>query len=260
MTTSALPLVPKLHLGTHMSPQLRCRPQQFDRGNQREMKFRGWQETFPSTTWERGAFLIALGLFAAASDLRAQDTNAPVAQPVNPSPAGIVVTTPAAARFDRAMAFFNAGQYADAVTALSDFVRDFPQDRRREEALYRLAESYRNLNRADDALAAYTFQVQTYPDGPLRINGELRRGAMLFDAGKFADAIAPLQIVADQGDGELQQAAKYLLGRSFLATQREADGRAPLQGLGDDQPPGKFPGPVAQALAELYDAQNKPPH
>src|ERR1700683_939825 len=182
----------------------------------------------------------------------AQDTNAPIApavapptppaaQPVFPPPpdtsanatpsggqpgTGLTVTTPAAARFDTAMTFFNAGQFVDAVTAFSDFVRDFPRDRRREEALYRLAESYRSLSRAGDALAAYTYQVQNYPDGPLRINGELRRGAILFDEAKLTEAIAPLQIVADKGTGELQQAAKYLLGRSLLATQKETDGRA----------------------------------
>ena len=247
---------------------------------QREMKFSGLQEAFPSTTWERGTFLIALGLFSLCSDLRAQDINTPpVAQPITPAtpPAaqpvdqttppdtstnaaptgGLIVTTPAVAKFDAAMVLYNAGQYADAVTAFSDFVRDFPDDRRREEALYRLAESYRSLDRDDDALAAYTFQVQTYPDGPLRVNGELRRGAILFDAGKFADAIAPLQIVADKGDGELQQLGKYLLGRSLLATQKEADGRALLQGLVDQQPPGKLSGPAAQTLAELDDTQGK---
>jgi TolA-binding protein len=210
-------------------------------------------------------------LLACFCPVAAQDTNTPVALPVaqpafvtppdastNAAPTGgLIVTTPAAARFDTAMTFFNAGQYVDAVTAFSDFVRDFPDDRRREEALYRLAESYRNLSRIDDALAAYTFQVQTYPDGPLRINGELQRGAILFDAGKFTDVIAPLQIVADKGDGELQQAAKYLLGRSLLATQKEADGRALLQGLVDAQPPGKFSGGAAQTLAELDDSQNK---
>ena len=194
--------------------------------------------------------------------------NPPAAQPADqtnaaptggPPGAGLIVTTPAAARFDSAMALFNAGQYADAIATFSDFVRDFPQDRRREEALYRLAESYRSLGRTDDALAAYTFQVQTYPDGPLRINGELRRGAILFDQGKFADAITPLQIVSDKGDGELQQLGKYLLGRSLLATQKEADGRALLQGLVDEQPPGKFSGNAAQTLAELDDTQNKYP-
>jgi len=194
-------------------------------------------------------------------------TAPPVAQPTFATPpdsstnaapsAGIIVTTPAAARFETAMTFFNAGQYADAVTAFSDFVRDFPDDRRREEALYRLAESYRNLGRSSDALAAYTFQAQTYPDGPLRTNAELRRGAILFDAGKHADAIAPLQYVVDKGDPALQEIAKYLLGRSLLATQKEADGRALLQGLVNEQPAGKYAGSSAQTLAELDDTQNK---
>jgi TolA-binding protein len=172
-------------------------------------------------------------------------------------PDAIVVTTPGAARFESAMVFFNAGQYADAVPALSDFIRDFPQDRRREEALYRLAESYRKLGRADDALAAYTFQVQTYPEGPLRITAELHRGAILFDQNKFADAIAPLRFVADKGDGELQDAAKYFLGRSLLAMQKESEGQPVLQALVDQQPPGKFAGGAAQVLAELDDSENK---
>ena len=189
----------------------------------------------------------------------------PVATPVDtnaasaaPSPAAqIIVTTPAAARFDSAMNFYSSGQYADAVTAFSDFVTNFPQDRRREEALYRLAESYRNLKRTDDALAAYTFQVGNYPDGPLRTNAELQRGAILFDQGKFADAIPPLQFVADKGDGALQEAAKYFLGRSLLATQKETDGRTILQGLVDAQPSGKFADDAAQTLAELDDTQGK---
>jgi TolA-binding protein len=197
--------------------------------------------------------LTSLG-FASAQDATPSDNL------TNAAPGtGLIVTTPAAAKFDSAMALFNAGQYADAVTAFSDFVRDFPDDRRREEALYRLAESYRSLGRTNDALAAYTFQVQTYPDGLLRMNGELRRGAILFDAGKFDDAVVPLQIVADKGDGELQQLGKYLLGRSLLATQKEADGRALLQDLVDEQPPGKFAGNAAQTLAELDDSQNKYP-
>jgi TolA-binding protein len=206
--------------------------------------------------------LFCFLLFSLCAPAIAQDTNVPVATPPDastnaaPPGAGLIVTTPAAAKFDSAMTFFNAGQYADAVTAFSDFVRDFPNDRRREEALYRLAESYRNLGRTDDALAAYTFQVQTYPDGPLRVNGELRRGAILFDAGKFADAIAPLQFVVDKGDGDLQLAAKYLLGRSLLATQKETDGRALLQALVDLQPPAKFSGDAAQTLAELDDTEN----
>jgi TolA-binding protein len=247
--------------------------------------------TAPFTLLTAGAWLLTASL-AAAQDAppvaQPAETNAapPVAQPVEAPPTAVaapdtpaaplvtpadlgntatnappgvtpslVVLNPAETRFDGAMASFKAGQYADAITAFSDFVRAFPQDRRREEALYRLAESYRNLGRSADALAAYTFEVQAYPDGPLRVNAELQRGALLFDAGKFADAITPLQLVATQGNEELQQPAKYLLGRALLATGKEADGRALLQPLADAKPPGRYAGDAAQALAELDDTQ-----
>src|SRR5271170_7268960 len=54
-------------------------------------------------------------------------TTPPVAPAPAPTPAvgGIVVTTPAAARFETAMNFFDSGQFTDAVPALSNFVRDF---------------------------------------------------------------------------------------------------------------------------------------
>jgi tetratricopeptide (TPR) repeat protein len=220
---------------------------------------------------------VDLGTPAAPSAPAAETNLAPpVAQPVappvtpvdlgtpaatNPAPAtasNLVILNPAATRFDSAMALFNAGNYADAVTALSDFVRDFPGDRRREEALYRLAESYRNLGRTADALAAYAFEVQAYPDGPLRISADLKRGAILFDAGKFAEAAAPLQEVASQGPPELQEPAIYLLGRCLLVTGKEPDGRAMLDKIIDAQPPGKYAGDAAQALAELDGTQNHP--
>jgi TolA-binding protein len=197
------------------------------------------------------------------------DIPAPVAQPVDtPDAAGkpftdtsagaVTVVNVASARFDEATVAYHAGQYADAVRGFTDFVRSFPQDRRVEEALFHLAESYRNLGRTTDALAAYAYQVQHFPDGPFRGNAELRRGAILFDQHKYADAIPPLAFAADLSQGELQQAANYLLGRADIATQKEPEGRVLLQTLADHQPPGKLAGGAAQALAELDDAENHP--
>jgi TolA-binding protein len=214
------------------------------------------------------------------------DGAAPKAQPVNPAsgsslappdagatPVGspdsgaaaagsgpqLTVVSAAGARFDAANAAYNAGLYADAVRDFTDFVRTFPGDRRVEEAVFHLAESYHELGRTRDALAAYTYQVGRFPEGPFRVNAELQRGAILFDQGRQADAIPALQYAFDHAEGGvLKDDAEFLLGRAFLATQKEPAGRALLQGLVDAQPPGKLAGTAAQALAELDDAQGKP--
>ena len=261
-------LVPKLLLGTPLAPrEISFRADLFPHSGALGSKA-ARTSAFPSATWERGTALL-ITLIAAcifSGSAHAQDT-APVAQPAFATPpdastnaapgATLVITTPAEAKFKTAMDFYSAGQFVDAVTAFSDFVRDFPDDRRREEAVFRLAESYRNLGRTDDALAAYTYQIQTYPDGPLRVTAELRRGAILFDAARYADAIPALQLVIDKGDASSQEIARYLLGRALLATQKETDGRTLLQALADEQPAGKFSGNAAQALAELDDSQGK---
>jgi TolA-binding protein len=200
------------------------------------------------------------------------DTNAaPVAQPVTPddgnatTPAdngtpgpGLTVVSLSEVRFNAATAAYNAGRYAEAVRGFTDFVRTFPGDRRVEESLFHLAESYRELGRTHDALAAYTYQVGRFPEGPFRANAEVQRGAMLYDQGKLADAVAPLQYAFDHGEGVLKEDAEFLLGRAFLATQKEPAGRALLQGIVDAQPPSKLAGNAAQTLAELDDTQGKP--
>jgi TolA-binding protein len=197
------------------------------------------------------------------------DTNAaPVAQPVTPddgnatTPAdngtpgpGLTVVSLSEVRFNAATAAYNAGRYAEAVRGFTDFVRTFPGDRRVEESLFHLAESYRELGRTHDALAAYTYQVGRFPEGPFRANAEVQRGAMLYDQGKLADAVAPLQYAFDHGEGVLKEDAEFLLGRAFLATQKEPAGRALLQGIVDAQPPSKLAGNAAQTLAELDDTQ-----
>jgi tetratricopeptide (TPR) repeat protein len=189
----------------------------------------------------------------------------PVALPANgedtnaaPVPgADLIVANPAEARFAAAMSSYSAGQYSDAVGALSQFIADFPQDRHREEALYRLAESYRILKHTDDALQAYAYQVENYPDGLFRVDAEMQRGAIQFDAQKYGDAIPPLQYVSEKDDGALHLAANYLLGRAFLLTQKEPQGRALLEPIADAAPPNKFSGDAAQTLAALDDSQEK---
>ncbi len=179
------------------------------------------------------------------------------AAPASATP-GLTVVPLADARFAEATSAYNAGQYADAVRGFTAFVQGFPADRRVEEALFHLAESYRELGRTKDALAAYTYQVGHFPNGPFRTNAELQRGAILFDQNKLTDAVEPLQYAFGHGEGVLKEDAQYLLARAFLATQKEAAGRSLLQALVEAQPPSKLAGNSAQALAELDDTEGKP--
>jgi TolA-binding protein len=188
----------------------------------------------------------------------ASSDNGATGQATGPAGPGLTVVSLSEVRFNAATAAYNAGRYAEAVREFTDFVRTFPADRRVEEALFHLAESYRELGRTHDAFAAYTYQVGHFPEGPFRANAEVQRGAILYDQGKLADAVAPLQYAFDHGEGVLKEDAEFLLGRAFLATQKEPAGRALLQSMVDAQPPGKLAGNAAQVLAELDDTQQKP--
>jgi TolA-binding protein len=199
---------------------------------------------------------------AGNSSLAPPPDNAPAstsdATGTQPAGSDLTILSLASARFDSANTAYDAARYADAVREFTAFVQAFPADRRVEEALFHLAESYRQLGHTRDALAAYTYQVGHFADGPFRTDAELQRGAILFDQKKPADAIAPLQYAYDHGDGVLKQDAEYLLGRAFLATQKQTAGLALLQSIADEQPPGKLAGSAAEAVAEADDAQDKP--
>jgi len=154
------------------------------------------------------------------------------------------------------MTFFNAGQLPMRSRRFSGFVRDFPQDRCREEALYRLAESYRALTAPTTLWPPIRSRYRRNPDGRSASTGELRRGA-ISRWRQFADAMAPLQIVRDKGDGECSRPRNICSDARLLATQKERPMACAPARLIDAQPP-RICGQRGADARELDDAQNKP--
>jgi tetratricopeptide (TPR) repeat protein len=180
------------------------------------------------------------------------------AQTPAPSSEQIVVTSPAAAQFDRAQALLAAKKYAEALLEFSSLIKTYPNDSRREEALYRLADCYRLLGKTGDALAAFNYFLEAYPSSLFGAAAGFRKGEILYQRGKFAEAIPPFSIARNNGDATTQQIAAYYIARCQLHTGETAEGQAALRTLAEAQPGTAYSAAAALALADSLETSGKP--
>ncbi len=177
---------------------------------------------------------------------------------VSPNPAAFVVTTPEASLFQQSQVAYQQQQYEMAIKLLSKFAGLYPSSGRREQILFQLGDCYRSLNLTKDALAAFDYQVKTYPDGPFRINAELFRGQILYNNHDLIGAQTAFQIVLDRGEGDFKTAATYFIAQCLLSqtTMTAADkDRAEqlLKSLAELDPPCRYSAPAALLLAAEQD-------
>jgi tetratricopeptide (TPR) repeat protein len=157
----------------------------------------------------------------------------------------IEVLNPAATQFDRANALYTQKQYAAALNEFTTFAKQYSASPRREEALFRLGECYRLLQRPQDAQLAYAFILAQYPDGKFASSARARRGEILFQLQQYDEAIQVLASVL-----KTEPSAAYFTALAQLKTKKETEARAALDQISSAQPPGEYAVPSAQALAE----------
>ncbi len=97
------------------------------------------------------------------------------------------------------------------------FLRDYPDDARCDEALYRLGECYRNDGKLDEALKTFREHARRFPTSTNADRTALRTGQVLDELGKHAEAIAVFRAIG-QSDAaaEFKQAARYRLAKALL--------------------------------------------
>lgn len=97
------------------------------------------------------------------------------------------------------------------------FLRDYPDDERCDEALYRLGECTRNDGKLHEALKTFREHARRFPTSDNADRTALRTGQVLDELGKHAEAIAVFGRIAESGAAaEFKQAARYRLAKTLL--------------------------------------------
>ncbi len=146
-----------------------------------------------------------------------------------PSPQEITLHNPAQEQFEKAQAFFQSAQYPAALQEYIALSRQYPSFTKIEEVLYRIAECYRLLNRPQDAIAAFKFALEKFPDGIYTTPIYLRLAQLLISTGKQAEAIATLKTLKDTTptSSEIQHTITLTLAQAHLK-QKQLDQALPL--------------------------------
>ncbi len=127
-------------------------------------------------------FLVAAPVCAQNHRVRSGENDAP-AEPES------------AARLRLADSYLRVGQYERAIALLEELRQDDPASR---PLFDRLRQAYESVKRYDDALALIDRYLTVLPDDELRA----RRAAVLYAAGREADAFAAWDALADAADEE----------------------------------------------------------
>ena len=151
------------------------------------------------------------------------------------------------ANYGRGYAYFALKQMKDATESFEDFVRDYTtRDSYLYDAHNRLGDAHFSLREFADARRAYTISAQSlYPER----HYALYQLAMVDDIEKKSKSkIERLKGIVAEGEGDYVDDAWYELGRTYIASERYADGASTLQAFVDEQSSSPY---YIKALSDL---------
>ena len=122
-------------------------------------------------------------------------------------------------QFDFANGLYVRGEafYGQAAEQYRIFLRDYPDDKRCDEALFRLGECYRKSGKLKEALKTFEEHARRFASGANAGRNALRTGQVLGELGKHDEAIATLKkIMEGTAAPEFRMAARYRLARALL--------------------------------------------
>lgn len=93
-------------------------------------------------------------------------------------------------QYKKATVLHHEKEYHKAARAYADFIRNFPNDDRVDDALYYMAASLELAGRYSEALDAYDRLLKKYPRSPRKVYSIYWKGALYLKLGRLDEAIA----------------------------------------------------------------------
>ncbi len=161
------------------------------------------------------------------------------------------------AQFDFANGLFSRGFNGEAAAEYRNYLAQFPEGVHRPEALYRLGESEFALGGHAPAIEAFDQLLAAFPAHALTLTAQGRKGAALYQLGKFDAAVAAL-VPASRAEAtpEVRGGALYYLGKAHFDAKRIEDAAAAFRTLIETLPDSAYTPPARYQLAFVHLAQN----
>lgn len=102
------------------------------------------------------------------------------------------------AHFQIAMCSGFLGNPEGKISSLKDFVETYPQSVLADDALLELGNVYLDLGSDALSLNAYDKLIAVYPNSPLLVNVQMRKGLLLYNQGKYPEALKIFKSVAER--------------------------------------------------------------
>ncbi len=123
------------------------------------------------------------------------------------------------------LAMLQGVEYRDAVHLYESLLKQNPTAANNDRILYQLARAYENTDQTEKALATLDQLVGQYPDSPMAIEAQFRRGEILFVAKQYYPAQkAYAGVVAGDDDSRYFEQSLYKLGWSMFKQGEYEDG------------------------------------
>ena len=139
--------------------------------------------------------------------------------------------------WDFANGLFIRGEtfYPEAERQYKAFLAGFPEDERAERAMYRLGECYRLQGKYEEAYDTYIGHKK-YAENEIRDKVDFRTGQVLYQMGRFGDAIAHLEPLYNKAlEDDLKEITSFYYGRALMGEGKVEEGRKVLMPLASDK-------------------------
>jgi TolA-binding protein len=161
------------------------------------------------------------------------------------------------AQFDFANGLFSRGFNGEAVAEYRNYLAQYPQGAHRPEAFYRLGESEFALGHFAPAIEVFDQLLAAFPTHALALTVQGRKGAALYQLGKFDDAVTALgPATRAEAAPEVRGGALYYLGKSHFDAKRIDQAVAAFRTLIETLPDSAYTPPARYQLAFVHLAQS----